>query len=88
MITENRNDSILVKIYEAETNKYITSYYTTAIDQTLKMFITAKDYNIDCVFNENDESVDEKYNDVYLVDDVRLSLGSEVSIPVIEVYIL
>lgn len=88
MITDDRHDAILVKIYDSETQNYISSYYTTAINETLKMFITAKECHVETAFNDNDESVNGNYNDVYIVDDVRLSLGSHESIPVIEVYIL
>ena len=92
MTTEDRNDAILVKIIElnddngAET--FVSSYHTTAINETLKMFITARDYHIDIAFNDFSEVIDEKYKQMtYLVKAIYISVGSRDDIPVIQVYI-
>lgn len=92
MVQKPTHDSILVKIvtYEEEDNLVIvSSYWTTAIDQTLKMFITAKEYELECYFNEWSEVVDEKYKEFpgYIIKDVCLHLGSTDDIPYIEVEI-
>jgi hypothetical protein len=91
MTQKNRHDAILIKIVNYEDGKetMVSSYYTTAIDQTLKMFITAKEYELDCFFNEYSDVVAEEYKDYpgYIVKDVCLHLGSDDDIPFIEVEI-
>lgn len=91
MVQRNRNDAILVKINHYEDDGEMTqvsSYYTTALDQTLKMFITARDYEIECWFNEHSMKVDKQYlNMSYCVEEVYIHFGSEDDIPIIEVVI-
>lgn len=91
MIQDNRHDAILVRIvtYEGNDEKYIASYYTTALNETLKMFITAKDYGIDCYFNEYSEEVPKEYASFpgYTIQDVRLLLGTREDLAAIEVVI-
>lgn len=92
MIIEDRNDAILVKIIDLNDDTgvetLVSAYYTTAINETLKMFITAKDYHIDIGFNEFSEVVDKKYKQMtYLVKAVYIGAGSSDDIPVIRVYI-
>lgn len=90
MTQRDRNDAILVKIitYEDDEETMVSSYYTTALDQTLKMFITARDYNLPCYFNDFSECIDKKYSSMeLLIEDVRLILGSKEDMPVIEVVI-
>lgn len=93
MTVENRHDAILVRIIhtdsEGQNGKCVASYYTTAIDQTLKMFITAKDHDISCHFNEFSEVVDKDIVNFpeYTITDVNLQFGSREDLPVIEVYI-
>lgn len=92
MVQTNRDDAILVKIITYDEDKkehWVASYYTVAIDETLKMFITAKKYEIDCYFNEFSDVVDEKYKSFpgYIIQDVCLKLGTEDDMPVIEVII-
>ena len=92
MTIEDRNDAILVKIIDLDDDTrvqtLVSTYYTTAINETLKMFITARDYHIDIEFNELSEVVDEKYKQMtYLVKAVCIGAGSSDDIPVIRVYI-
>lgn len=92
MVQIETNNSILVKFvtYNNDNEKQtICSYYTTAIDETLKMFITAKNHEIDCCFNENSAVVEEKYlHDYHIIEDVYLGLGSNEDVPVIEVVVI
>ena len=91
MTQKSRHDAILIKIVNYEDGKetMVSSYYTTAIDQTLKMFITAKEYELDCFFNKYSDVVAEEYKNYpgYIIKDVCLSLGSGDDIPCIEVEI-
>lgn len=93
MIIDDRNDAILVKIIYTDSDsnkkKYVASYFTTAIDQTLKMFITARDYHISCNFNEFSDVVEDEFKNFpdYTIEQVKLSLGSVEDLPVIEVWI-
>ena len=91
MTQEDRNDAILVKILRLEDDgdtKYLCSYYTTAIDQVLKMYITAKEYNIECYVNEFSESIpDELKSFGYMIKDIYLTLGSNTDINVINVVV-
>lgn len=91
MIQHERHDSILVKIihYEEDGKEImVSSYYTTAIKETLQMFITARDYDLPCNFNELSAVVDERFKDLeWLIEDVCLKFGSTEDIPVIEVII-
>ena len=55
MVQIERNDAILVKfmmLKEDGDTEHVCSYYTTAIDETIKMFITAKENELKCWFNE------------------------------------
>ena len=91
MVQIETNNSILVKFvtYNNDEKHTICMYHTTAIDETLKMFITAKDHAIDCFFNENSLVVEEKYlHDSCIIEDVYLGLGSNEDIPVIEVVVI
>jgi len=92
MITEDRNDAMLVRIIDVNeengAEKLVTSYYTTAINETLKMFITAKEYQIDIDFNQYSFVVDDKYKHMtYLIKDVCIRAGSSEDMPMIQVYI-
>lgn len=92
MTIEERNDAMLVKIIDLDddtgTETLVCSYYTTAINETLKMFITAKDYHIDIAFNDFSEVVDKKYKLMtYLVKAIYIGVGSRDDIPLIRVYI-
>ena len=92
MVQHDRHDAILVKIIHLEddgSETMVSSYYTTAISETLKMFIAARDNDISCYFNEYSTEVDKKFIDYpgWLIEDVYLSLGSSDDIPVIEVII-
>lgn len=92
MVQDDRHDAILVKIITFDDDgkeHYISGYHTTAIDQTLKMFITAKDYEIDCFFNELSEVVPDEYKNFpgYKIQDVHLCLGSVQDLSIIEVVI-
>ena len=88
MNIRDKDDAILVKIIDDD-GKIVSCYNTVAIEQTLKMFITARDYNIYCNFNDNSESVDEEYVNFpdHIIQNVKLKFGSKTDIPVIEVYI-
>ena len=92
MTVENRNDAMLVKIIHINNDgkeTMVSSYYTTAIDQTLKSFITARDYDIECTFNDFSSVVDEKYKGTtHCIQDVFMGFGSREDIPVIEVVIV
>lgn len=82
MIQENRHDAILVRIisYEDDEEVFIASYYTTAIDQTLRMYLTAKENDISCFFNEMNKEIDEKYRySEHMIDDVRIHFGANYS---------
>lgn len=91
MTLEDRNDAMLVKIMHSSDDgkeTMVSSYYTTAIDQTLKMFITAKDYNIECCFNDNSSVVSDDYLSMtYIIEDIYIKFGSKEDLPVIEVYV-
>lgn len=92
MTTEDRNDAMLVKIIDVNeengAEKLVASYYTTAINETLKMFITAKEYQIDIDFNQHSFVVDDEYtHTTYLVKDVCIRAGSSEDMPMIQVYI-
>lgn len=91
MTLEDRNDAMLVKIIHSSDDgkeTMVSSYYTTAIDQTLKMFITAKDHNIECCFNDNSSVVSADYLSMtYIIEDIYIRFGSKEDLPVIEVYI-
>lgn len=92
MVQEPRHDSILVKIitYNGQDEEVlVSSYYTTAFNETLKMFITAKEYEVECYFNEHSSVVGEEYKEFpgYTIQDVRLKLASSEDLAVIEVII-
>lgn len=90
MTQRNRNDAILVRFitFEDDKEKLIASYYTTAFEQTLKMFITARDYDIECWFNDLSAVVEDSYKQMsYMVEEVNLTMGSSEDMPTIEVII-
>lgn len=93
MITDNRHDAILVRIMnfneDTKEEKFVSAYYTTAMDQTLKTFITAKEYGIDCYFNEHSGVIADEFTEFpgWIVKDVILKLGSSEDLPAIEVWI-
>lgn len=93
MVIDNRHDAILVKIMyfdkDTKEEEIVSSYYTTAMDQTLKMFITAKEYEAPCYFNEFSEVIDEKFSNFpgWIIKDVYLKFGSSEDLPSIEVWI-
>lgn len=90
MTQRDRNDAILVKIvtYKDDHEEMISSYYTTAFDQTLKMFITSRDYEIPCVFNEYSEVIEDIYQQMdYIIEDVQVGFGSRDDMPIIKVII-
>ena len=90
MTQEERNDAIWVKFLQRHLDDredtYICSYYTTAIDQVLKMYITAKENNIKCYFNKYSDIVPrEMANIEHFIVDVNLALGNESDANTIEV---
>lgn len=92
MTTEDRHDAILIKVLHWDEDDrqedYVCSWYTTAIDETIKMFQTMKENNIPCCFNEYDDGVTEEYRGMdYCIEDIYVQIGSKVSIPVIIIYI-
>lgn len=85
-----KHDSVLVQIRTiADNEEYIiATYYTNDFEQTLKMFITARDNDIECSFNKNSEVVDENYlQRNYYVEEVYVMFGSKEDLPAIHVYI-
>lgn len=92
MTVTDRNDAILVKIIEINEKNHkeniISTYYTTAINETLKMFITARDYDIELGFNEFSDVIDDIHKQLtYVVKDIYLNVGSREDLPTIMVYI-
>ena len=88
MTSRDRNNAICVRFttFKNDEEILIGTYYTTAIDQTLKMFITAKENEIECWFNEYSEIVPEEYKTTaYFITGVTLTLGTKEDIPAIEV---
>lgn len=84
------DDAILVRInvIKDDENKLVATYRTTAINQTIKMFLTAKKHDMECYFNEFDTTIDDEYTDkTYYVKDVNIIFGSSESLPCIEVFI-
>lgn len=90
MTVGERNDAILVRFitFENDKEKFITCYHTTAINETIKMFITAKEYDLPLTFNEFSDEVAEEYQkDTFYVKDLYIGLGSKSDLPAIEVII-
>ena len=91
MTQEDRNDAIMVRISEAQDDgdpKPVCAYFTTAINETLKMFITAKENKIKCYFNECNDVVPKEYSHVeFYVRDVHIYFGDEEYLTFIEVVI-
>lgn len=89
MVQIERNDAILVKfmtLKEDGDTEQVCSYYTTAIDETIKMFVTVKENELKCWFNEYSMCVPEKYLEMeHYVADVIINLGSTEDVPSIEV---
>lgn len=85
-----KHNSVLVQIITIADDKehVIATYYTDNFEQTLKMFITARDNDIECGFNEYSEVVDENYlQRNYYVEEVYVMFGSKEDLPAIHVYI-
>ena len=86
-----KHNSVLVQIRTIADDKehVIATYYTDNFEQTLKMFITARDNDIECSFNKYSEVVDKKYLqcDYYYVEEVYVMFGSTEDLPAIHVYI-
>ena len=85
-----KHNSVLVQIRTIADDKehVIATYYTDNFEQTLKMFITARDNDIECGFNEDSEIVDEKYLQCnYYVEGVYIMFGSTEDLPTIHIYI-
>lgn len=85
MITESLQDYIYVRFvtYNEDKDKenFICGFKTTNYNEILKMFITAKQYDIECFFNEFSDEVPEKYLDkVFLVKDVYIRTGGDTDI--------
>ena len=91
MIQKDRNDAIMVRIIKLEddgTEKLVCCYYTTAIDQTLRMFLTAKECEVECRFNEFSAEIPESLlQSTYYVEDVHIIIGTNSDIAAIEVVI-
>ncbi len=91
MTQEDRNDAIMVKISKAQDDgdpKPICTYFTTAINETLKMFITAKENGVTCYFNEYSTVVPKEYlYDEFYVCDVHIHFGNKEDLTFIEVVI-
>ena len=88
MTTRDRNNAIHVRFTTFKNNEEVVigSYYTTAMEQTLSMFITAKENEVECWFNEYSEVIPEEYKTTaHFIADVTLTLGSKEDIPTIEV---
>lgn len=92
MITHETIDSILVKIMyydeDEKKEKMLSSYYTTAIDQTIRMYKTMKELDIEGYFNDCSSVVADDYkNTSYFIENIFIHFGSSEDIPVIEVWI-
>lgn len=89
MIIEDRNDAMLIKFLDIDNNdRMICCYHTTAINETLKLFITAKENNITLNTNPYSECLDEKYKGrEFSVYDIEVTMGSEIDLPIIRVYV-
>ena len=88
-----KNNGVLVKIVTYEEDKEITisSYWTEYFNETLKMYITAKDNDLACFFNKFSEVVNEKYSESnieFMIEDVQIQFGSSQDVTVIKVVIV
>ena len=70
MTMNNRNDAILVRLMrwdeERQFMNMLSAYYTTAFDQTLRMFKYCKDEELP-IFDSNDEE--------YYIDNINVIFG-------------
>jgi len=85
MTTESLQDYICVRFVTYDEDKdeenFICSFKTANYNEILKMFITAKQYDIECFFNDFSDEVPEKYLDkVFLVKDVYIRTGGDTDI--------
>lgn len=89
MVQDNRHDAIMVRFSELKedgTTKLICAFYTTAIDQMLKLFLTAKENNVAGWFNETSSIVPKNISQFeHYIHDVYLNLGNEEDLMTIEV---
>jgi len=86
-----KDKGVLVKIATYKEDKEITisTYWTEYFDETLKMYITAKNNELNCYFNECSEVVNEKYiNDEFMIEDVNIYFGSSQDLTVIRVVVV
>lgn len=71
MTIHDRNDAILVRLTKWNEEKgfmnVLSSYYTTAFDQTLRMFKFCKDENIS-IFDSNEEE--------YYINNITVTFGN------------
>lgn len=87
----DRSDSILVHVVTYEDGKeiLISAYTTTCVSETLKLFLTAKEFDVPCEFSDHDSSIKEEYRlREFYIDDVWLSFGSQEHVQTIEVIVL
>jgi hypothetical protein len=88
-----KDNGVLVKIVTYKEDKEITisTYWTEHFDETLKMYITAKDNELGCYFNEFSEVVNEKYskrNVEFMIEDIQIQFGSSQDLTVIRVVVV
>lgn len=86
----DRSDSILVHVvtYEDDKEILISIYTTTCVSETLKLFLTAKEFDVPCGFSDYDISIKEEYRvQEFRIDDVWLSFGSQEHIQMIKVIV-
>lgn len=88
-----KDNGVLVKIVTYKEDKEITisTYWTEHFDETLKMYITAKNNELDCYFNELSEVVNEEYSNKSLgfaIEDVNIIFGSSQDLTIIKVVIV
>ena len=84
------NNQLLVKyIHRESSGEYVNlaSAYTAFSAELIQMFRECYENEIYLQFNEFAE-VDEKYrNDEYLIEDIRLTMGTDKDLFVLEVYV-
>ena len=89
MVQDERHDAIMVRFVEIQEEgdtKFICAFYTTAIDQMFRLFLTAKENGTTCWFNEFSSVIPDsikKYE--HYIADVYLSLGNQEDAMSIEV---
>ena len=89
MVQDARHDAIMVRfsgLKEDGTTKFICAFYTTAIDQIFRLFLTAKENGTECWFNETSGIIPKDIKQFeHYIHDVYLNLGNEEDLMTIEV---